>query len=233
MFDIQLPKLSKGKHGPNEKEMCAMELVSFMERLPHSDSPPCTCPVLAAYVRAINDRMDDNTRQLLLPYLSRLVGTVLPEHEKDRLQYIAMMAVNVFAAKVCRGLIDEHLVLAMELATELVGAKKAAYAAYDAAAPAAADYDAYTASSVGGAAKAAAYTASSVGGAAEAADSAAADYDAIASAAAYAADSAADVVGNWDDALIGLDGMLAIGASTTKLQWSKERAKEAVERITV
>ena len=229
MFDIQLPKLSKGKHGPNEKEMCAMELVSFMERLPHSDSPPCTCPVLAAYVRAINDRMDDNTRQLLLPYLSRLVGTVLPEHEKDRLQYIAMMAVNVFAAKICRGLIDEHLVLAMELATELVGAKKAAYAAYDAA-YAAAD----TASSVGGAAEAAAgKPAYATSAAAYAAASAAADYDAIASAAAYAATSAADVVGNWDDALIGLDGMLAIGASTTKLQWSKERAKEAVERITV
>jgi len=71
----ELPQLGVGAHDANSKRLCALELVSFMERLPHSDHPACTCELLGAYVRQLNDRLDEVGRQRLLPYLPRLVGT--------------------------------------------------------------------------------------------------------------------------------------------------------------
>ena len=76
-----LPYLSSGKHQEGSHKLCAMELIAYMERLPHSDHPPCTCNVLAAYTLILNDSMDDRSRQSLLPVLPLLVGTVSPEHE--------------------------------------------------------------------------------------------------------------------------------------------------------
>jgi len=72
----QLPRLSEGAHEQGSGSLCAMEMVAYMERLPHSDAPECTCPVLAAYTRSLNDGMDDEARQMLLPILPMLVGTV-------------------------------------------------------------------------------------------------------------------------------------------------------------
>jgi hypothetical protein len=40
-----------------------------------SDHPRCVDPVLAAYLRAFNDRLDHADRQRLYPYASRAVGT--------------------------------------------------------------------------------------------------------------------------------------------------------------
>ena len=40
-----------------------------------SDRPRCVDPVLAAYMRAFNDRLDHRDRQRLLPYAARAVGT--------------------------------------------------------------------------------------------------------------------------------------------------------------
>lgn len=93
----RLPALKKGAHANPRDGLCAMELVAYIERLPHSDAPPCTCPVIAAYVRSGNDRMDDTTRQRLLPYLPRLVGTVSPAHEQGRAEALAWAALTVFA----------------------------------------------------------------------------------------------------------------------------------------
>ena len=62
----RLPKLKAGAHSSPSDGLCALEMVAFIERLPHSDAPPCTCPVLAAYVRVGNDWLDDSERQRLL-----------------------------------------------------------------------------------------------------------------------------------------------------------------------
>ena len=202
-----LPVLAAGGHKEGEDALCAMELVAFMERLPHSDQPECTCSVLAAYVRALNDGMPDDQRQRLLPYLARLVGTVDPSKEKPRAEMMAIRAVNVFAVKACRGQIDDALVDAMANAADLVIASAAANAASNAAANAA-----YAASN------AAAYAAdSAAANAAYAADSAAAN------AAANAAYAAAKAV-TWDDALQLLDD--AIG-DTPAPSWEALRAIEA------
>lgn len=42
---------------------------------PFSDHPGCVDPVVAAYLRALNDRLDHLERQRLLPYAARVVGT--------------------------------------------------------------------------------------------------------------------------------------------------------------
>ena len=70
--------LKSGSHASRDEGVCAMELVAWMADEPHSDSPACTSPVLAAFVRAWNDVIpDDDTRtRLLKPILPRLIGTV-------------------------------------------------------------------------------------------------------------------------------------------------------------
>jgi hypothetical protein len=52
-----------------------MELASMLAGERFSDEPRCVDPVLAAYLRALNDRLGHHDRQRLLPYASRAVGT--------------------------------------------------------------------------------------------------------------------------------------------------------------
>jgi hypothetical protein len=55
--------------------MCAMEAVAYYAGEPHTDHPKCVCPVLGAFLRALNDMLDDRERQRLLAYIPRVVGT--------------------------------------------------------------------------------------------------------------------------------------------------------------
>lgn len=88
-------RLRKGSHSTPEIGLCAMEAVAWLEGLTHDDHPPCTCPVIAGFVRSANDILDDVERQQLVPYLPRLVGTVSPTHEQERAQYLAWQALTV------------------------------------------------------------------------------------------------------------------------------------------
>jgi hypothetical protein len=182
MNGLTLPPLLSGAHDSPDKGVCAMELVAFIERLPHSDSPECTCPVIAAFVRGFNDMMNDHERQQLLPYLPRLVGTVSPEHEGKRAEMAAWKAIKVFAPLALQRRFPEHaktlaqfderkgLKAAAAYAAKAYAAKAyaAAHAAADAAKAYAAAYDAAKAY----AAKAAAYAADAAAAAAYAAHAA-------------------------------------------------------------
>src|ERR1700676_5377451 len=95
--ELRLPQLKTGAHTDPLDGLCAMEMVAFIERLPHSDKPPCTCPVIGAYVRRLNDNMSAEERQSLLAYLPRLVGTVSKKHELERATVAAWRAIKVFA----------------------------------------------------------------------------------------------------------------------------------------
>lgn len=86
-------KLAAGGHVSPERGLCAMEAVAWLEGLPHSDEPNCTCPVISSFVRTINDLMPSAVRQLLIPYLPRLVGTVARQHEPARARWLARNAV--------------------------------------------------------------------------------------------------------------------------------------------
>ena len=94
---LKLPPLSKGKHQSPEDGLCAMEMVAYLERLPHSDAPECTCLLLSEYVVKINDVCSDSDREKLKPYLPRLVGTVSPAHEQARAEIFAWAAIHRFA----------------------------------------------------------------------------------------------------------------------------------------
>ncbi len=165
--NLRLPPLKHGAHSSPEAGVCAMEMVAFLERLPHSDAPECTCPVIAAYVRGINDMLPDGERNRLLPYLPRLVGTVAPQHQQARAEYLTWQAVRVFAPMALRavGLYDHAAKL--EAQTDLRDATRAA-----------ADAAAYAANATRAAADAA-YAANAAADAAYAADAASMEiYDA-------------------------------------------------------
>jgi len=69
----QLP-LRRGAHPSRDDGMCAMEMVAWLAGEPHSDEPRCSCPVLAALVRAVNDALTDSSRnRLLRPLVPQLV----------------------------------------------------------------------------------------------------------------------------------------------------------------
>src|SRR5690349_8379344 len=62
-----------------------MEVVAWVAGEPHSDHPACACPTLTRFCIALNDRMTDEERQLLKPFVVRLVSTrSTPEVERRR-----------------------------------------------------------------------------------------------------------------------------------------------------
>jgi len=68
--------LRRGAHPTRDDGMCAMEMVAWLAGEPHSDEPLCTCPVIAAFVRAANDTMGDAARsRCLRPLVPLLVNT--------------------------------------------------------------------------------------------------------------------------------------------------------------
>jgi hypothetical protein len=87
---LDRPLLS-GFHATYEEGACLLEAVAHVAGLPHSGAPVCTCPVLAAFGRTLNDAIDDDTTRtrLLAPLVPKLLDTrSTPEVERRR-AYIA------------------------------------------------------------------------------------------------------------------------------------------------
>lgn len=68
-------RLFRGNHRSPADGACVMELASILAGEPFSDRPRAVCRVAAAYLRALNDDLDDDTRHALYPYASAAVGT--------------------------------------------------------------------------------------------------------------------------------------------------------------
>lgn len=68
-------KLQKGRHANPSQGACVVEIASMLAEEDFSDRPRSVCPMLAAYMRAVNDLAGDEDRQRLLPYAAALVGT--------------------------------------------------------------------------------------------------------------------------------------------------------------
>ncbi len=221
--NLKLPPLKKGSHRSTEEGVCAMEMVAFIERLPHSDSPQCTCPVIAAFVRSINDHFDDEYRQKLLPYLPRLVGTVSKPHESERATFLAWQAIHIFAPIALRSVgLNDHANKLENFNGKLVAARAAAYSAALVAADAA-DAGAAARSAAAGAA----YAAADAAYAADVADVAYAAYAALA--ASYAVDAdVADVADVNNLILKTLDELLEIGPKGNWTKYQTDRVKEIV-----
>jgi hypothetical protein len=67
--------LARETHTHPSQGRSAMERVSYLTGEPHSNEPDRVSPVLRAFCRTLNDAMDDEPRQRLLPYLARTIGT--------------------------------------------------------------------------------------------------------------------------------------------------------------
>lgn len=81
----QTIRLSKGKHASPGEGACVMELASMLAGEPFSDRPASVCPVIAGFMRAYNDRVDDERRQDLYRYAAEVVGTrSTPDVERAR-----------------------------------------------------------------------------------------------------------------------------------------------------
>jgi hypothetical protein len=83
----QTIRLSKGKHASPGEGACVMELASMLAGEPFSDRPATVCPVIAGFMRAYNDRVDDERRQDLYRYAADVVGTraaLEVEHARER-----------------------------------------------------------------------------------------------------------------------------------------------------
>jgi len=80
----------QGSHTP-DGQFCVMEAVAYVAGEPWSDHPKCASKVIGTFLRGWNDGMDDTDRQMLKPFIPRLVGTVgTPAQEKTR----SWMALN-------------------------------------------------------------------------------------------------------------------------------------------
>jgi hypothetical protein len=81
-------KLGRGSHEPPSNGLvnaCVMEAVAYVAGEPFSDRPACASPVITSFLVSWNDSMDDVDRQMLKPYIVRVVGTRTGKrHEKQR-----------------------------------------------------------------------------------------------------------------------------------------------------
>jgi hypothetical protein len=71
----QTIRLSTGRHASPRDGACVMELASMLAGDGFSDRPLSVCPVIASFMRAYNDSIDDERRQDLYLYASAVVGT--------------------------------------------------------------------------------------------------------------------------------------------------------------
>lgn len=101
--EIKDLKLFQGS-GPSIDHACVMQMVSYVANEPWTDSPACACPVLTKFAIRINDRMDDEHRQLLKPLIPNLVGTRDEKLAVKRVQYFAHQAGSVFLPLLTEGL---------------------------------------------------------------------------------------------------------------------------------
>ncbi len=170
-MDLSTVVLGKGSHKSVEYGVCAMELVSYMNNEPFSDSPACVCTVIASMVRRLNDRIPDDVMrtELLKPILSKLIGTAGSKELQIRRGYAAAnAAIHEFAPMAFDSSKRSDLAEKLRAAPQIVdkesaitardiacGVRKEAAAAADAAAADAA-YAAYAAAAYAAAAYAAA-----------------------------------------------------------------------------
>ncbi len=68
-------ELKTGAHKSLNEGACIMELVSYIANEPWSDHPKCACPILTEYAIRMNDRFNDEHRQLLKPLIPLLLNT--------------------------------------------------------------------------------------------------------------------------------------------------------------
>ncbi len=147
-LDLTTLMLAAGSHDGPTSGYCVMEAVAYIAGEPWTDSPRCASPVIAAFLRAWNDGMNDADRQQLVPLIPQLVGTAAaPDVEARRSWLAADWLVRVYTPAWLRaaGLVEQadavaalpeirgQADLSPRLTTVLDDARTAAQAAWSAA----------------------------------------------------------------------------------------------------
>lgn len=88
--------LTPNNHPGPEEGMCVMEMVSFLAGEEWSDTPECASPLLSEFCMTLNDTQNQTFRDRLQTYVPCLIGTVSPEHEAERTEYLAWALVRKF-----------------------------------------------------------------------------------------------------------------------------------------
>src|SRR6266511_4273928 len=125
-LDLSTIHLEKGAHETRDSGVCLLEAVAWFAGREHSDHPPCVSPVLGTFGRAWNDALDDTTRQRLIPYIPRMVGTAGDGADEARAWILTDWLVRVCAPAFLRtaGLTEQAQQL--EGAPPITGSKSAA-----------------------------------------------------------------------------------------------------------
>ena len=235
------PYTLRNGHSDNPAEgACAMDAINWLVHGKHGDAPECACPIISAYVINGNDRMPDDIRQKLLPYLHRIAGSRSIGHEQARMRILQLAALRIFAANALDSAGLHNHATRLRALPDDVDMKKAAAAAAAAwaAAVAGAAAAAWAAMAAQAAARAAANAAAADAAAADAAMAAwaawaaraaadAAAWAAAADAAAWAAaDAAAADAAAWDDYFVVLDQVLNAGPQGEP--WSADTVEAAI-----
>jgi hypothetical protein len=73
--NYQTVKLARGRHVSPDAGVCVMELASLLSGETFTDRPRTVSPVIAGFLRAYNDLVDDRRRQDLFGCAAEVVGT--------------------------------------------------------------------------------------------------------------------------------------------------------------
>lgn len=77
-------RLAHGAHRDPKLGLCYNEAVAYAAGEPHSDMPACVSPVIRRFGMTLNDRLDDERRQLLRPFVLRAIGTAGDGRDEER-----------------------------------------------------------------------------------------------------------------------------------------------------
>jgi hypothetical protein len=78
--------LASGSHSSLAGGACFNELAAVLAGEPFSDAPKCVSPVIRRMGMTLNDRLDDERRQLLRPFALRALGTSGDGRDEERRQ---------------------------------------------------------------------------------------------------------------------------------------------------
>lgn len=97
---------------------CVLDAVSWLMYGALGDHPDCVCPVIAEYVRLINDCLPHPDRQRLRAYIPRLIGTVDRHAESQRQDFLNLEIYRVYLPSVLRAVNEIELAVAYAAAAE-------------------------------------------------------------------------------------------------------------------
>jgi hypothetical protein len=106
----QTIKLGKGKHSSPDDGACVMELASMLAGESFTDHPSSVCPVIGSFLRAYNDSVDDERRQDLYEYASKVVGSrTAADVQRARAEHLMAWAVQFQRTRWTRRVVPERL----------------------------------------------------------------------------------------------------------------------------